>query len=58
MKRHGVEVERSRCPSAIEISEDVDELSSLDSYPVKVGEKQTAALQFANDNHYRLRWSI
>lgn len=36
MRVHGAEVERPRRPSAIEISEDVDELSSPSSYPVKV----------------------
>ncbi|KAG9313143.1 putative monooxygenase [Chiua virens] len=36
MKDHGVQVGRPRQPSAIEISEDPKELSSLSSYPVKV----------------------
>ncbi|KAF8555662.1 hypothetical protein OG21DRAFT_1410577 [Imleria badia] len=36
MRNHRVEVERPRRPVDIEISEDVDELSSLTSYPVKV----------------------
>ncbi|KAF8555665.1 hypothetical protein OG21DRAFT_1483710 [Imleria badia] len=36
MKDHGVEVERPRQPLEIEISEDIDELSSPSSYPVRV----------------------
>ncbi|KAG9313142.1 putative monooxygenase [Chiua virens] len=36
MKDHGLQVGRPRQPSAIEISEDPKELSSLSSYPVKV----------------------
>ncbi|KAH0836789.1 putative phenol 2-monooxygenase (NADPH) [Lanmaoa asiatica] len=36
MKNYGLEVERPRRPTAIEISEDVDELSNPSSYPVKV----------------------
>lgn len=36
MQRYGVGVERPRRPSAIEISEDPNELSSPSSYPVKV----------------------
>ncbi|KAG9313141.1 putative monooxygenase [Chiua virens] len=36
MKAHGVQVDRPRLPSAIEISEDPKELSSSASYPVKV----------------------
>ncbi|KAG6381746.1 putative phenol hydroxylase [Boletus reticuloceps] len=36
MKEHGLQVERPRQPVEIQISEDVDELSSPSSYPVKV----------------------
>ncbi|KAG8221071.1 putative phenol hydroxylase [Butyriboletus roseoflavus] len=36
MRDHGLEVERPRRPLAIEISQDVDQLSSPSSYPVKV----------------------
>ena len=35
-----MEVERPRQPVAIEILEDADELSSLSSYPAKVGADQ------------------
>lgn len=47
MKDHGLKVERPRQPLAIEISEDVDELSSLSSYPVKVGTNRTC-LRFSS----------
>ncbi|KZT52379.1 hypothetical protein CALCODRAFT_502386 [Calocera cornea HHB12733] len=36
MREHGLEVERPIVPESIEISEDVEELASKDSYPVKV----------------------
>lgn len=36
MRSYGVEVERPRRPTDIDISENVDELSSPGSYPVKV----------------------
>ncbi|KAG9313169.1 putative monooxygenase [Chiua virens] len=36
LKNHGVQVDRPRQPSAIEISDDPKELSSPSSYPVKV----------------------
>ena len=42
MKDHGVEVERPRRPVDIKISEDIDELFSPLSYPVKVDAIQIA----------------
>lgn len=54
MKVHGAEVERPRQPSGIEISEDVDELSSPSSYPVKVSTNRPLNLSFPNNDYYRL----
>ncbi|KAF8835700.1 hypothetical protein BDN67DRAFT_975014 [Paxillus ammoniavirescens] len=36
MNQHGVKVEQPVVPSAIEVSEDVEELASMSSYPVKI----------------------
>lgn len=48
MKAHGVEVERPRQPSAIEVSEDLNELSNPSSYPVRVGGLIIVRLEIRN----------
>ncbi|KAF8555663.1 hypothetical protein OG21DRAFT_1438464 [Imleria badia] len=48
MRDRGVEVERPRQPLEIEISEDVDELSSPSSYPVKVTVERSDAIDEEN----------
>ncbi|KIJ09344.1 hypothetical protein PAXINDRAFT_172512 [Paxillus involutus ATCC 200175] len=36
MSQHGVKVDQPVAPSAIEVSEDIEELASMSSYPVKI----------------------